>query len=94
MVSGDLARVPWSADQVESLNGFQRAGVWHPFTCSGGGGEHSDAVLTAREDGWHCPVAGCPHVQSWAFPAMADGSWREWPRSHEPNERYVYGDLP
>jgi hypothetical protein len=77
---------------VASLNAFQRADVWHPFTCSGGGGAHSDAVLTAEADGWRCPVGGCRQRQRWALALMADWSWRELATHHEPNERYIYGD--
>jgi hypothetical protein len=78
----DLARAPFTAEQVESLNDFQRSSAFHPFTCSGGGGPHSDtaeqyAVLQATEDGWRCPVLGCKHRQDWAHTWMADGSWRE-----------------
>ena len=74
---------PFTPEQVENLNGYQRCGAFHPFTCSGGGGPHSDlpgrpAVLVAREDGWHCPVPDCTHHQTWAHTAMADGSWQEW----------------
>ena len=29
----DKIEAPWSDEQVRSLNGFQRSGVMHPFTC-------------------------------------------------------------
>jgi len=80
----DLVTAPWTAEQVESLNGFQRSGVMHPFTCSGGGGPHSEridgAVLVATESGWRCPVPDCTHQQDWAHPWMANGTWRQMPQ--------------
>jgi len=78
----EIVTAPWSADQIDSLNGYQHSIAGHPFTCSGGGGPHSDrparpAVLVAAEDGWHCPVGSCEHHQNWAHAWMADGSWRQ-----------------
>lgn len=89
----DLVRAPFTPEQVESLNGFQQSGVMHPFTCSGGGGPHSDrpgrsAVLVADEDGWRCPVSGCEHRQDWAHPFMADGQWRQMQQAM----RRMFGD--
>lgn len=76
-----IINAPWSADQVASLNGYQHSGAFHPFTCSGGGGPHSDrpgrsSVLVVDEDGWRCPVEGCTHHQHWAHAFMADWSWK------------------
>ena len=36
--NGDLIIAPWSAEQVEALNLFQKYGRFHPFTCSRGHG--------------------------------------------------------
>lgn len=57
---------PWTPEQVEALNTFQRSGQFHPFTC----GNDSDSVLIAREDGWHCP--DCAYRQNWAHAFMAE----------------------
>lgn len=74
------SRAPWSPDEVESLNGYQAAGVMHPFTCPRrGDGEHGYASgdlggLHATTDGWACWF--CEYRQTWAHPWMADGTWR------------------
>lgn len=62
---------PWLPDQVEALNAFQSRTDFHPFTCPND--DHPDAVvLTAHEDGWHCPTEGCTYRQQWAHAFMAD----------------------
>jgi hypothetical protein len=84
MSTGIRALAPFTAAQVESLNGYQHSGAGHPFTCGNEdcrGPDHlaGREVLQAAEDGWHC---GCGYIQNWAWGFMADGSWREpgpWP---------------
>ena len=68
MAETRIVHAPFTPEQVKNLNDFQHSGVMHPFTCSGGGGPHSDrpgrpAVLIASENGWRCPVDGCEHQQ-------------------------------
>jgi hypothetical protein len=69
---------PFTSEQVDALNAFQKSGRMHPFTC---GGEHVSGgpYLVARRDGWHCsdPYAeGCGYTQNWAHAFMADpGAW-------------------
>ena len=63
--------VPFSDDQVASLNGYQAAGVAHPFTC---GSDDCRSVLLATNDGWRCTA--CDYRQDWAWPRMADWSWQ------------------
>ena len=68
---------PFTVDQVNSLNDFQRSGAFHPFTCGHDPrNEHSDGegILVARRDGWMCPDDD--YTQAWAHSFMADGSWR------------------
>jgi len=78
---------PFTAEQVDSLNGYQASGMGHPFTCPRrGDGEHTRPVtrvdgvvvpgdvLVAATFGWMCPTCGYP--QDWAHQFMADGSWR------------------
>jgi hypothetical protein len=67
-----VTAAPWTDEQVANLNRYQRAGVFHPFTC-GRRDEHRDdpGVLVAERDGWHCPAAGCTYRQTWAHPFMA-----------------------
>lgn len=67
----------FTKDQVESLNGYQNCGRWHPFTCPCGAGS-----LTATENGWICD--SCDYTQDWAHQFMVDWSWKAhvdaWPR--------------
>jgi hypothetical protein len=70
---------PWTAEQVERLNGYQAAHKMHPFTCpnrSQPGHEviHGDlGTLIATNDGWVC--SGCDYTQDWAHDFMADGAF-------------------
>lgn len=68
-----MAEAPFTPEQVESLNGFQKCGCVHPFTC---GGDKCRSDLVATEEGWVCP--NCDYTQNWAHEFMADGSWRQW----------------
>lgn len=54
-------------DQVESLNAYQDARVFHPFTCCG-------LPMRATTDGFTC--SDCLRVQDWAHGFMADWSWK------------------
>lgn len=67
-----FAKLPWTADQVSSLNAFQESGIMHPFTC---GGDPCRGVLVATPDGWTCPECRV-YTQNWAHQFMADWSWR------------------
>lgn len=64
-----IIQAPWSAQQVEQLNRYQREGWFHPYTC-GRRGFH-DANLVATSGGWYCPVEGCDYTQDWALEGMA-----------------------
>ena len=73
-----MTRAPWTAEQVASLNGFQASSRWHEFTCACG------ALLIAEPAGWVCGRPGeqggpCGYTQDWAWPWMADWSWRGAP---------------
>lgn len=63
--------VPFTPEQVQSLNEYQASGHFHPFTCQNVGSRHP--VLVAAADGWRCP--SCEYKQDWAHEWMADGSW-------------------
>jgi hypothetical protein len=54
----DFIIAPWTDEQVELINLFQERGKFHPYTCSGSGGPHSDVNLIATNDGWLCPECG------------------------------------
>lgn len=59
---------PWSIEQTNNLNRFQKSGLWHEFTCAR---DHSgERRLIAQTDGWRCPV--CGYRQTWAHPFMAE----------------------
>jgi hypothetical protein len=62
-----IVRAPWTAEQVDKLNKFQRLGFIHPFTCPGheGGG---DRDLVATRGGWIC--CHCGYRQDWAHIRM------------------------
>lgn len=63
----DFVRAPWSSDQVDALNRFQRRGDVHEFTCPEDHGG-ADRTLVATKTGWICPH--CAYVQDWAHKAM------------------------
>lgn len=68
-----MPKAPFTPEQVESLNGFQRCGCFHPFTC---GKCRNDLIAT--EQGWVCQN-GCDYTQDWAHDFMADNSWKKNP---------------
>lgn len=71
----ERVEAPWTQEQVDSLNGYQQAGCFHPFT--GERKANGDQVdLIATPEGW-VEVAGGPVVQTWAYRAMTDGAWKD-----------------
>jgi hypothetical protein len=58
---------PWTAEQVDALNRFQRLGHFHPFTCIEAH-DGADRTLYATVNGWRCPH--CAYQQDWAHPMM------------------------
>ena len=72
----DTSRAPWTKDQVEALNHWQRHGQFHPFTCGNrnDGNHHHEpeygdhGALRATKDGWVCPY--CNYRQGWAHAFM------------------------
>lgn len=76
----DRLFAPWTPEQVDALNDYQRDAPMHPFTCANRGIGHrwhddmSDlGMLIATENGWVC--RDCAYTQNWAHPWMADTSW-------------------
>ena len=62
---------PFTAEQVASINGYQKSGVFHEFTC---GKDHDgDRALRATVDGLECPT--CDYRQFWVHEFMANGLW-------------------
>ena len=69
----------FTPEEVESLNAYQQARMYHPFTC---GGDRTDdkhldgeGLLVATEEGWVCSY--CEYRQDWAHGFMKDGSWNQ-----------------
>ena len=69
----------FTPEEVKSLNEYQQAGYFHPFTCGSGNRtdkHHLDGegLLVATENGWVCPY--CNYVQNWAHDSMKNFSWK------------------
>ena len=75
-----MTQAPWTPEQVEALNKWQREGPFHPFTCGGDRGDEAHrkyaeqnndpdfGLLVATPEGWKCPV--CDYKQDWAHDFM------------------------
>ena len=63
---------PWSQDQVNSLNAFQRSKKVHPYTC---GGDGCREVLVATQGGWVC--SKCEYTQNHATDFTANWVWKK-----------------
>jgi hypothetical protein len=70
-------KAPFTPDQVNSLNEFQKSGVMHPFTGNNDMlPDDEQDILVAAEDGWHS-LNDPNYFQDWAHDWMADWSWKE-----------------
>lgn len=67
-MSGKIT-APWTPEQVDALNAYQRLGYVHEFTCPHGE-NHQDRILVATASGWRC--RWCDYTQDWAHDFMAD----------------------
>ncbi len=76
-----VVHTPWTASQVDSLNGYQASGFGHPYTCPDRAvdthvdGPYDRGVLAATAAGWVC--VDCGYTQGWAHQWAADGTWRK-----------------
>jgi len=65
---------PWTQEQVDRLNEFQRSGKFHPFTCGGNRTDEKhldgEGVLVATVNGWMCPY--CDYRQDWVHQFMLE----------------------
>lgn len=68
----DQIVAPFTNEQVEALNEFQKNPLPHPFTCAGENRKEcpNDGILIATTDGWVCPCGR--YKQYWAFSFMVD----------------------
>lgn len=62
----DQIKAPFTEEQVEKLNAWQKLGFVHEFTCDNN--HKGNRVLVATKDGWKCP--SCPYTQNWAHEFM------------------------
>ena len=67
----ETIKAPWTQEQVDALNAYQRDGWMHPYTCCGPDGcrdrlgvDGDDRELVATKDGWVCRT--CDYTQDWA----------------------------
>lgn len=68
---------PFTNEQVDNLNRFQRFGIFHPFTCGNDDHEGNDRTLVATTEGWVCPKDGCGYTQKWAHGFMSEFTQKE-----------------
>lgn len=74
-----IVRAPFTPEQVDALNAYQRDGWMHPFTCGpcrdtlGTDDGLNDRLLVATVKGWICPT--CDYTQDWAHEFMADAEF-------------------
>ncbi len=70
----EVLAAPFTDDEIEALNSWQKSKLTHPYTCGSGNrtdAAHTDGegVLVATRDGWICPF--CDYTQDWAAPFTA-----------------------
>ncbi len=80
MLIGDQVKAPFTKEEAEKLNQYQKLGFLHEFTCPN---KHPDRTLIAKEGaGWYCPH--CDYTQNWAHAFMLEAEEikksldREW----------------
>jgi hypothetical protein len=68
-----VIKAPFTLEEVEALNRWQRDGRNHPLTCGGNRKDQhhldGEGVLVATTAGWVCPY--CDYRQDWAHDFMA-----------------------
>ena len=64
--------IPFTEDQVKSIQEFQLCDRYHPFTCN----KCPDATLQVRADGFYC--LKCDYTQDWCHDFMANWEWKEY----------------
>lgn len=62
----DKIAAPFTQEQADALNRFQKRSDFHPFTCPTAHEERRDLVATT--EGWVCP--NCDYKQGWAHQFM------------------------
>lgn len=82
-------RAPWTPDQVDSLNAYQRSNVFHPYTGSRGPNGEERPILIATPNGW-IEREGGPIYQETAMRFMAEWRWVPPPEDY----RWMFLKLP
>jgi hypothetical protein len=80
-VTADGVYVPFTPEQVASLNAYQESELVRPYTCGSpdcpslNWGAES-LPMAGDTNGLHCIEPGCRYVQFWVHDRAADWSWR------------------
>ena len=75
MTATSCSNAPWTDQEVNNINDFQRSNWFHGFTCpSLAHTSHVD--LIAGNDALHCSDPHCDYTQTWVHEFMASGEWR------------------
>ena len=61
---------PFTEDEINSINEFQKCIYWHPFTC----GDGCEDALIATVEGMRCPKC-VTYRQNWVHDFMANWKW-------------------
>jgi hypothetical protein len=78
-----IIRAPFTDEQVENLNAWQKMGWIHEYTCGNKDKHPKDTgSLIATKKGWVCPY--CNYTQAWAHDFAADR--KPTPDDREPKE--------
>lgn len=64
----EIIKAPWTVEQIEALNLYQKSNLLHPYTCGGNRKDKNhldgEGILVANENGWVCSY--CDYKQDWA----------------------------
>lgn len=68
MLTEDRVLAPFTKEEADKLNEYQKLGFVHEFTCVN---DHPNRTLIAKEGaGWYCP--NCDYTQNWAHAFMLE----------------------
>jgi len=89
----EIINAPFTIEQVERLNYFQRANIFHPYTC--GSGNRTDAnhldsegLLVATTAGWICPY--CDYKQNWCSAFMVADGLKEYVEAIKGVKKFMF----
>ncbi len=93
-----MVKAPWTDEQVENLNRYQKSGSFHPFTCGlyeltrklygRDKAKNCRWLLVATNLGWVCSREGCQYTQDWAHDAMVN-----FPKDYKSPEQVLLDQL-